>query len=81
MNVKEAASQLIEMIKESNLPNNHPEYGKDHLLYMVEFINNLDVTIPKYNEKGMRWLGYIQGCLTVSGSTTLEEMKNINRRA
>lgn len=31
--------------------------------------------------KRMRWLGYIQGVLVARGFATLEEMKDISRRA
>lgn len=73
MDVRTAALKMIPLIQNSSLPNINSEYGKDHLLEMVEKMNNGEIT----GEKAHRWLGWIQGCVCVGGAP-LQEMKEIN---
>jgi hypothetical protein len=48
-----------------------------HLRWMVQ-----EMSAPGFSEnKAMRWLGYIQGVVVASGEATLEEMKDLSRRA
>ena len=74
MDVKTAANNMIPLIQTSSLPDVNPQYGKDHLLEMVEKMNNGEIT----GEKAHRWLGWIQGCVCVGGGASLQEMKEIN---
>lgn len=46
-----------------------------HLSFMVE-----KMMAGMSQDKTMRWLGYIQGCLVYSGLATLDEMKEISKR-
>jgi hypothetical protein len=68
---------MWELVDDSKLPAEHPEYGKDHLKYMILKMVNGEIT----GEKSHRWLGWIQGCVCVGGGTNLEEMKKINKAA
>jgi len=74
VSVTDIANMMLPYIQKSTLPDIHPEYGKDHLNWMVSQI--------LYNfvqgEKAHRWIGWIQGCLCMSGAASLEELKNIN---
>lgn len=72
-----AATKTIEFIHKSQLPNVHPEYGKDHLLDMVKAIQKGMVE----GDKAHRWLGYIQGCVCVGNGATLEDLKSINYKS
>ena len=47
---------------------------KAHLLYMLDSIIQGDVS----GEKAHRWIGYVQGCLVYSDTSTVEEMKTLN---
>jgi len=47
---------------------------KAHLIFMLNSIIDGDVT----GEKAHRWIGYVQGCLVYSDTSTVEEMKDIN---
>ena len=81
MNTITAAKNMVPLINASSLPAHHPEYGKDHLLYMVECIEAKEVT----GEKSHRWLSFIQGCVctaqALGGGSSLEELKQINYTA
>jgi len=77
MNTKIAARMMWKRVDKSNLPEEHPEYGKDHLRYMLDKLMLGDIE----GEKAHRWLGWVQGCVCVGGGTNLEEMKQINKAA
>jgi hypothetical protein len=47
-----------------------------HLRWMVE-----QMTWDMSENKTMRWLGYVQGVLVSRGAATLDEMKDVNKRA
>ena len=74
MNVKDATLQIANLIHNTNLPEIHPEYGKDHLFYMVKEI----VTDRVTGEKAHRWLGWLQACICIGDAATLEELKELN---
>lgn len=74
MDIKKAAHEMIQYVLNSALSEKHPECGKIHLLEMISKIENSEIT----GEKAYRWLGWIQGCVCVTGGATLEQMKNIN---
>jgi len=74
MNVISAAKECRQYIDKCTIPENDPDYGKDHLLEMVEKIETGIVT----GEKAHRWLGYLQGVLVATGGTSLEKMKATN---
>jgi len=77
MNIKIAAHDMWGMIEQSNLPDGHAEYGKDHLRYMLDKLILGDVE----GEKAHRWLGWVQGCVCVGGGANLETLKKINKAA
>ena len=77
MNIVPAANAMRDLVVMSHLPEQHPEYGKDHMLEMINKIDDLKVI----GEKAHRWLGYIQGCVVCSGGATLTDVKNINHKA
>ena len=77
MDTAAAANAMRDLVLFSSLPEQHPEYGKDHMLEMINKIDDLKVT----GEKSHRWLGYIQGCVVCYGGATLEDVKNINSTA
>jgi hypothetical protein len=77
MNVIQSALEMVELFNKAPLPLMDSRYGKDHLTYMVEEI----VSGRVQGEKAHRWLGYIQGCVVMSGGSTLEEVKLVNYQA
>jgi len=77
MKVNVAAHNLRRLVEASNLPEEHPEYGKDHLRYMIDKLAFGEIT----GEKSHRWLGWIQGCVCVGNGGSLETMKRINKEA
>jgi hypothetical protein len=77
MDPKVAADSLWASINISELPDEHPEYGKDHLREMLRKLISGEVS----GEKAHRWIGWIQGCVCVGKGATLEEMKLINKKA
>ena len=77
MNTMIAARDLWKLVDKSELPDEHPEYGKDHLKYMLDKLMEGEV----FGEKAHRWIGWIQGCICMSGGATLEELKRINKAA
>ncbi len=77
MNVKAAADDMWLLIQNSNLPEDHENYGKDHLRAMLAMLVSEEIT----GEKAHRWIGWIQGCVCVGGGNTLEDMKKINKSA
>jgi len=77
MDIKEAAGALWVLVFKSNLPDEHPEYGKDHLRYMLSALVDGEVT----GEKAHRWIGWIQGCICMGKGASLEELKWINKMA
>lgn len=66
---------MLSKVNSSELPDEHPEYGKDHLKEMLNKLNSGEVA----GEKAHRWLGWVQGCVCVGRGGTLEEMKIINK--
>ncbi len=78
MDIKAAATNMIPLIESAGwLPNEHAEFGKDHLMSMVSQIQTGEIK----DEKAHRWLGWIQGCVCVGRGATLKQMKRINREA
>ena len=50
------------------------------LVHCDEMLNEMAVFIQEGRmEKTFRWLGFIQGCLWISGVYTLKELQNHNR--
>ena len=62
-------------IEKSSLPDEHDQYGKDHLKNMLTQLELGTIS----GEKAHRWIGWIQGCVCVGGGATLEDMKMINK--
>lgn len=77
MDTKIAADKMWEMVERSNLPNEHAEYGKDHLRYMLDKLISGEIT----GEKAHRWIGWVQGCVCVGKGADLESLKKINKAA
>jgi hypothetical protein len=59
MDTKVVARSLKSLVDKSKLPDKHPEYGKDHLRYML---NRISIGLVE-GEKAQRWIGWIQGCI------------------
>jgi len=76
-NPVEAAKLSAPFIDRTNLPDQHPEYGKDHLHQMV--LNIPDLVQEGRIEKAHRWLGWLQCAIVMGGGATLAEMKAINK--
>ena len=74
MNIKKATKETAHLIDKTNLPDEHPEFGKDHLHYMVKVIQDGEVT----GEKAHRWLGWLQACMCFGNGATLKELASIN---
>ena len=66
MDTKIAACKMWDIVEKSNLPDEHPEYGKDHLRYMLKELELGRIT----GEKAHRWIGWIQGCVCVGNGAT-----------
>lgn len=78
MDIKKVTLKMSKIVESSNkLPAHQEEYGVDHLLDMCIAILNNEVI----EDKAHRWLGWIQGCICMSGDVTLEELKEINKGA
>ena len=77
MDISQAALNMRDMVRDSDLPEQHPEYGKDHMFEMVYKIVNGEVS----GEKSHRWLGYIQGCVVCFGGASLNDVKSVNLSA
>ena len=77
MDIGTAALNMRDLVRDSSLPEQHPEYGKDHMMEMIYKIDREQVE----GEKAHRWLGYIQGCVVCYGGATLEDVKNVNHAA
>ena len=53
-------------------------YGLEHCHSMLD---KMEVFIKEDRlDKVNRWLGFIQGCLWMSGNHTLDSLKNMNRK-
>jgi len=77
MDVKKAANSMWLSIQNSNLPEDHESYGKNHLRVMLAMLASGEIA----DEKAHRWLGWVQGCVCVGKGSTLEDMKKINKSA
>jgi len=77
MDISVAANNLRKLVEASNLPEFQDEYGKDHLIYMIDKLVSGEIVA----EKSHRWLGWIQGCICVGNGGSLETMKRINKEA
>ena len=77
MDTKIAADNMWALVDRSELPDEHDEYGKNHLRAMLSMLAAGEIT----GEKAHRWLGWIQGCLCVGKGGTLEDFKAINKKA
>ena len=73
--IKTALQLIIPYIEKSNLPTDNSDYGKKHLLSMIDKMMSGEVS----SYKAHRWLGYIQGCLCASNSATVAEMRAVNK--
>lgn len=77
MDIKTAANGMWALVDRSELPEDHEEYGKDHLRAMLVMMINGEIA----GEKAHRWLGWVQGCVCVGGGASLEDMKQVNKKA
>ena len=77
MDIKAVADNMWDSVNASNLPDEHAEYGKDHLRDMLRKLVSGEVS----EEKAHRWIGWIQGCVCVGKGSTLKEMKRINKES
>lgn len=77
MDTKIAADKLRNLLEKSYLPDNHDEYGKDHLEYMIDKLVSGEIS----GEKAHRWLGWIQGCICIGKGANLKTMKKINKES
>ena len=77
MDIKTAADNMYSLVQNSNLPENHESYGKNHLKVMLAMLVSEEIT----DEKAHRWIGWIQGCVCVGEGGTLDDIKNINKTA
>jgi len=81
--VKQVVAQYTTMLSQSGVKNKkHPSSGflpsvedaLGHARWMCEEIANMtDI------EKAMRWLGFVQGVLWVTGRRTIDKMRDDNR--
>ncbi len=74
MDVIKVANKTLSLVEKSYLIEDHPEYGKNHLRWMIEEITQDRIA----GEKAHRWIGWIQGVVCIGGGATLEELKKIN---
>jgi len=65
------------LVQNSNLPEDHENYGKDHLRAMLAMLVSEEIT----GEKAHRWLGWVQGCVCMGKGGTLGDIKKINKLA
>lgn len=73
-----AARRLLDELFDAPKGERDPEgRSEGHIIFMLEEIADSRVT----GEKAHRWLGYAQGIMVLSGTATLEEMKELNRKA
>ena len=77
MDVKTAANDMWLLVHNSNLPEDHESYGKNHLRAMLAMLASGEIT----DEKAHRWLGWVQGCVCVGEGSTLKDIKKINKTA
>jgi hypothetical protein len=77
MDIKTVADNMWSLVQNSNLPEKHESYGKDHLRAMLAILVSEEIT----DEKAHRWIGWIQGCVCVGEGGTLKDMKKINKLA
>jgi len=77
MDIKVAAENMWAPVDRSELPDEHEAYGKDHLRAMLAMMIAGEIE----GDKAHRWLGWIQGCVCVGNGATLEDMKQINKKA
>ena len=94
MDVKKAAEDLSEFIFEQS---NGSEYfgNKEHIKSLLDgnlsyYYGDIDHLIGMCRkiesgevagEKAHRWIGWIQGCLYMRGEASLDEMKELNKKA
>jgi len=78
MNVINAAKAMQRHMHDNMSEWEQGEYnGYDHLINMCYKI--IDKTVE--GDKAHRWLGWVQGCVYCDGTTTLEELKLINKNS
>jgi hypothetical protein len=77
MDIKTAANDMWSLVQNSNLPEDHESYGKNHLRAMLAMLVSGEII----DEKAHRWIGWIQGCVCVGEGGTLKDMKKINKLA
>jgi len=77
MDIRKAANELWAPVDRSELPDEHEAYGKNHLMAMLAMLAGGEIT----GDKAHRWLGWVQGCICVGKGATLDDMKDINKKA
>ncbi len=79
MDIKTAAIETLNHLEDNNnnLPINHPWFGREHVLFMLDQIFIGDVK----GEKAHRWLGWAQCAICFADGATLEELEAINKNA
>ena len=79
MDMDKVVNGLRELIKSKKgdllLPVPGRMTDQDHLLWMLEQIDNGSVT----GEKAHRWVGYIQGVVVLCRLTEVKDMRTLNR--
>lgn len=77
MDVIKVSQELIPLIVKSDkleCSDSGKRIHKAHLIFMLNSIIDGEVK----DDKAHRWIGYVQGCLVFSDTSTVEEMKEIN---
>jgi len=64
------------LMNNSEIFNNYDE--KDHLYYMIDKIQNMNISNIDELEKSNRWLGWLQALVVEHSELTLDDMKKIN---
>jgi hypothetical protein len=80
MNIKRVAKMLLGTIDDKAQVldcNKDINARTEHLHWMLMAVISGDChDITKEN----RWIGYVQGCLVACGATTVEDMRDINKK-
>ncbi len=81
--IAEICVEYGELLRKEGFTPKHREpfsndYDMNHILWMVNEIPNI-LDNPDKKEKANRWLGFVQGALSMKGYYTIDEMKGHNR--